>query len=115
MLDQVYSFGATTVCVELPESAEQAFGAAEQNGTVPVWDYEGGAIAGGHAVAGVGAIDDQLVVISWGRPVIVTAAFVQHYLEVNVCYVSGSALKNGVNVANGLDLDAVRNKLAGVR
>lgn len=116
ILSAVYDFGGVTVCVELPKSAEEAFGKAEQGDGEYVWDYvQGSQIAGGHAISGVGAKDGQLVVISWGQEVIMTEAFVEHYLQCVVVYVSGAVLNGEGKSINGFDAPTLRQKLAEIR
>ena len=101
----VYDFGAVTVCVNLPRSAEETF-------ETGVWDYVSGSpILGGHAVAGTSVRDGELVIVSWGQEVVMTEAFVDQYLQAVVVYVSGSALNGEGKTVNGLDRDALRAAL----
>lgn len=112
----VYDFGGVTVCVELPESAEEAFSKAEEGNGEYIWDYvKGSQIAGGHAISGVSVKDDQLVIVSWGQEVVMTEAFVEHYLQCVVVYVSGAVLNGEGKTINGFDRAALRAKLAEVK
>lgn len=109
----VHDFEGATICVELPESAEEAFSAAEQGDGKYVWDYVSGSqIAGGHAIAGTSVREDELVIVSWGQEVVVTEAFIDKYLQCVVVYVSGSVLDAEGKSITGLDLSALRGKLA---
>lgn len=111
----VHDFEGVTVCVELPKSAEEAFGRAEQGEGEYVWDFEAGSqIAGGHAIAGTSVRDDQLVIVTWGQEVVMTEAFVEKYLQCVVVYVSGSVLNGEGKSINGLDLSALKGKLADI-
>jgi hypothetical protein len=107
LLSAIYTFGAITLCFELPESAERDF-------ETGVWDYvKGSPILGGHAVAGVARAESgQLVAVSWGQEVEVTEAFVDRYLQVAMAYVSGSVLDGSGESPTGLDRDALRSALA---
>jgi hypothetical protein len=99
----VYDFSGVTVCVELPESAVNA----------GVWDYvKGSPILGGHAIAGVCVKQGALYVVSWGAEVEVTPAFLEKYLQCVVVYISGSTLNKEGKTVNGLDVTALREKLA---
>jgi hypothetical protein len=112
ILSAVHDFGSVTVCVELPESAEEAFNRAEEGEGEYVWDYvRGSQIAGGHAVAGVGSKDGQLQIVSWGHEVTMTEAFIEHYLQCAVVYVSGSVLNGEGKTINGLNRAALRSEL----
>lgn len=113
ILSAVHDFEGVTVCVELPESAEEAFARAEEGEGEYVWDYERGSrILGGHAISGVAAKDGKLVIVSWGQEVVMTEAFVENYLQCVVVYVSGSVLNGEGKSVTGLDLSALRSKLA---
>lgn len=102
----VYDFEGVTVCVELPESAEERF-------ETGIWDYvKGSPIAGGHAIAGVNVKDDELYIVSWGKEVKMTEAFIEHYLQTVVVYVSGSTLNGEGKTVEGLDIEALRSSLA---
>lgn len=94
VLAAIYSFGVGTVCIEAPESIDTDFDSG-------VWDYEPGSpIIGGHAVAGVAVSNGQLVVVSWGKEVVVTEEFLKQYLQTVVVYVTGAALgPNGTTPA----------------
>lgn len=116
ILSAVHDFEGVTVCVELPESAEEAFNAAEEGQGEYIWDYvRGSQIAGGHAISGVASKGGQLVIVSWGQEVVMTEAFVENYLQCVVVYVSGSVLNGEGKSVTGLDLSALRSKLAEVR
>jgi hypothetical protein len=116
ILSTVYDFGGVTVCVELPQSAEEAFSKAEQGRGEYIWDYKAGSqIAGGHAISGVSVKDGQLVIVSWGQEVVMTEAFIEHYLQCVVVYVSGAVLDGTGKTVNGLDRPALRSKLAELR
>jgi hypothetical protein len=106
LLGAIYDFGAITLCFELPRSAEERF----ESG---VWDYvKGSPIEGGHAVAGVARAESgRIVLVSWGQEVEVTEGFLEHYLQVAMAYISGSALKDGETPA-GLDKPALLAALA---
>jgi hypothetical protein len=102
----VYDFEGVTVCVELPESAEERF----ESG---VWDYvKGSSIAGGHAIAGTSVKNDKLYIVSWGEEVEMTEAFVEKYLQCVVVYVSGSVLNGEGKTVTGLDVAGLRSKLS---
>lgn len=110
----VYDFEGVTVCVELPESAEEVFSKAEQGEGEYIWDYVSGSkIAGGHAIAGVNVKEDKLYIVSWGHEVEMTEAFIDHYLQTVVVYISGSALSGGKTV-EGLDVAALKEALKSV-
>lgn len=111
----VYDFEGITVCVNLPESAEESFRVSEETGEPFVWDYvRGSSIAGGHAIAGVSVQNDSLYCISWGQEVEVTEAFIEHYLQCVVVYVSGSTLNGEGKTVEGLDHKALKEALAAV-
>lgn len=104
----IHDFEGVTVCVELPYSAEENF----ESG---VWDYVAGSeIAGGHAIAGTAVRDDKLIIVSWGQEVEVTEAFIDKYLQCVVVYVSGSVLDGEGKSINGLDISALKEKLAAI-
>lgn len=112
ILSLVHDFGGVTVCVELPKSAEESFSRAEQGDGEYIWDYvKGSQIAGGHAIAGVGAKDDELTIVSWGHEVTMTEAFIENYMQCVVVYVSGSVLNGEGKTINGLDRAALRTEL----
>lgn len=110
----VYDFEGVTVCVELPESAEEAFRRSEMNGHGEiVWDYvPGSPIAGGHAIAGVNVKGSDLYVVSWGQEVLMTEAFIEKYLQTVVVYVSGSTLNGEGKTVTGLNIEALRSALS---
>lgn len=115
ILSAIRDFEGVTVCVELPESAEEAFQRAEEGDGEYIWDYVAGSqIVGGHAISGVAVKNGQLVIVSWGQEVVMTEAFVEHYLQTVVVYVSGSILNGEGKSVDGLDLSALRSKLAEV-
>lgn len=98
LLAAIYDFGAVTLCFDLPQSAEETFNQG-------VWDFHpGSAILGGHAVAGVARAESgQIVAVSWGEEVEITPAFIEHYLQCAVVYVSGSVLDGTGHAPDGLD------------
>jgi hypothetical protein len=104
----VHDFEGITVCVNLPESAEDAF----RTEGPKVWDYvKGSPILGGHAIAGTSVQDDKLFIVSWGEEVELTEAFVEKYLQTCVVYVSGSTLDGTGHTPAGLDRAALLNAL----
>jgi hypothetical protein len=109
LLAAIYDFGAVTLCFDLPQSAEETF---DQG----VWDYHpGSAILGGHAVAGVARADSgRIVAVSWGAEVEITPAFIEHYLQCAVVYVSGSVLDGSGHAPDGLDKPALLEALRSV-
>lgn len=104
----VHDFEGITVCVNLPESAEDAF----RSDGPKVWDYvKGSPIVGGHAIAGTSVRDDKLYVVSWGHEVEITEAFIEKYLQTCVVYVSGSTLDGTGHTPGGLDKPALLTAL----
>jgi hypothetical protein len=112
----VYDFEGVTVCVNLPQSAEDAFAAYEEGHTDSItWDYvKGSPVIGGHAIAGVAVKDGKLVVVSWGQEVVMTEAFVEHFLQTVVVYISGSVLDGSGQSPHGLDVAGLKAALAQV-
>lgn len=109
LLSALYTFGALTLCFDLPRSAEERF-------ETGVWDYvKDSPIEGGHAVAGVAAQDGKLIAVSWGQEVEITEGFVEKYLQVAMAYVSGSVLDGGGHSPAGLDVTALRAALAALK
>lgn len=110
LLVALYDFGAVTLCFELPQSADDVF--LGQPGP-KVWDYvPGSPILGGHAVAGVARAESgQIVAVSWGQEVEITPAFVQHYLQAALVYVSGSVLDGTGHAPDGLNKAALLEAL----
>lgn len=101
ILDLAYALEGMTLCVNLPESAEERF-------ETGVWDYvKGSQIAGGHAVAIVGATDNELRIVSWGQEVKVTESFVEKYLQTVVVYFSRAMLTSEGLTPAGLDKAAL--------
>lgn len=102
----VYDFEGVTVCVELPESAEERFNSG-------LWDYvKGSPVVGGHAIAGTCVKEGALYIVSWAREIEITEAFLEKYLQCVVVYVSGSTLDGEGKTVTGLDVSALREKLA---
>lgn len=105
LLPSLYTFRACTLCLELPQSAEEDFDSG-------VWDYKPGSpIVGGHAVAGVAAEKGELIAVSWGQEVRLTNEFLQHYLQTAMFYVSGAVLDGSGKSPTGLDAAALRAAL----
>jgi hypothetical protein len=117
LLSAIYDFGAVTLCFELPESAEEAFRAYEEGRTEKlVWDLSTTPILDGHAVAGVARADSgQLVAVSWGQEVEITPAFVDHYLQCALVYVSSSVLDGTGHAPDGLDKAGLLEALKAVK
>lgn len=100
LLNMLYDFGALNLCFSLPRNAEETFEEAEANGFAEsiVWDYEAGSPdEGGHSVSAVNRNKDtgNIRVISWGREVEVTPAFIENKLQVAIASLSHAQMEGG--------------------
>lgn len=93
-----------TVCVELTDSCEQEFQAAEQDGRDFEWNAAcvSGNVVGGHAISGVFWDQRGVGVVSWGREGIISPEYLDKFMQTTVVYFSGSVLKGGQS-PRGLD------------
>lgn len=106
LLQAVEAFEAITLCIDCPQSAQE---------NTKVWDYvPGSPIDGGHAIAGVAIRDGSLVVISWGFEIEVTPAFIAHYFQTAMVYLSGAELAKDGTTPAGVNRPALRKILGEV-
>lgn len=92
-LTAAWLFGAVGIGIEFPASAMDQFNAGEP------WDVASGSrIEGGHYVPLVGADEEYLYVVTWGRTQAMTRAFFETYNDESIAYLSEEALRGGVSV-----------------
>lgn len=106
LLSAIWTFGAITLCFNLPQSAEEQF----ESG---LWSVERNSpILGGHAVAGIArASGNYLVGVSGGKEILITEAFTSNYLQCAMIYISGSLLDDSGRTPAGLDKPALLKAL----
>lgn len=98
------ALGGVTVCVELTDECETAFGIAEEQGEEFIWDIGGDTnIAGGHAIAGTYWTPGGIGVVSWGREGIITWDYLERYMQTTVVYFSRAMLADNGETPAGLD------------
>jgi hypothetical protein len=105
LLEALYLFGAVGIGLEVPQSAEDQFGAGKP------WSVAHGKqnILGGHYVPLV-ADRGNLVVVTWGRLQQMTLQFYEKYCDEAWAILSPEMLKGGVSL-EGIDLAALQTDL----
>lgn len=104
-----YVFGAIGLGFNLPESALQQFDAKKP------WDYVGSHIAGGHYTPCVGRNRaGNLLVVTWGVLQAVTVAFLTHYLDTAIAYISPEFLDASGETPRHFDRAALDANLSGL-
>jgi hypothetical protein len=102
----LYLFGAVDIGIQFPSYAMELFNAGKP------WTYRSRhSIVGGHAVSGVARRNGQLVVVTWGRAVRMSAAFFTNFCDEAIVAISQEALTNGKS-PEGFDLAALQADLA---
>lgn len=102
----IYLFGAVGIGIEFPASAMDQFNAGKS------WGYvRGSQIEGGHYIPGVYADTHGFQIITWGRRIRATNAFLEHYCDEAIAYVSAEALIDGRSI-EGFDQATLLKDLA---
>lgn len=105
-LTAAYVFGAVGIGINFPSSAMDQFNAGQP------WDVvKGSRIEGGHYVPLVGADEQYLYVLTWGKVQRMTRAFLKKYNDESIVYLSAEALKDGQS-PEGFDIDQLKADLA---
>ncbi len=107
-------YGACFLGIECPVSAQEAFEEQVQTGKTVPWVYEGGEIAGGHAVIALGyGPNGGLHCATWGGIAVLEASFLAHYLDEAWCVLSDEVVKAQKDQL-GIDLASLRADLSRV-
>ena len=107
-------YGACFLGIECPVSAQEAFEEQARTGKTVPWVYEGGEIAGGHAVIALGyGPNGGLHCATWGGIAVLEASFLAHYLDEAWVILSDEVVKAQKD-ALGIDLASLRADLARV-
>jgi hypothetical protein len=108
-LEAVWLFGAVGMGINVPQSAQDQFAAGQPWHVVPIFDWNGRKILGGHYIP---AVADRAtpVIITWGKTQLVTSDFIAKYCTAIVAYISLESLTAGKSL-EGFDLAALQSDL----
>ncbi|HEV3322774.1 MAG TPA: hypothetical protein VG147_11385 [Solirubrobacteraceae bacterium] len=90
LLEALYFFEGLPLGVQLDEAQMEAFNAAEQNGSTPVWtNVAGSKELGGHCIPMVGRPDgEHFAALTWARRVLLTPTFLEKQCDEAWAYVT---------------------------
>lgn len=109
IMQAIYLFGAVGIGIEFPGSAMDQFNAGED------WTVVKGAkIEGGHYIPGVSYDPEFVYVVTWGKVIRASWAFIKKYMDEGVVYLSPEMLVAGKSL-EGFDLAQLQADLAAIK
>lgn len=105
----IHLFGAAGIGIQFPDSAMTQFQQG-QDWTV----VKGASIDGGHYIPGVTYDANFVYVVTWGKVIRASWAFIKKYMDEGVVYLSEEMLKNGVSL-EGFNLAQLQADLAEIK
>ena len=104
----IYLFGAVGIGIQFPDSAMTQFQQGKDWTVV-----KGATIEGGHYIPGVTYDASFVYVVTWGKVVRASWAFIKKYMDEAVVYLSEEMLKDGTSL-EGFNLEQLQADLAAI-
>ena len=109
IMQAIYIFSAVGIGIQFPGSAMDQFNAGKD------WTVVKGAkIEGGHYVPGISYDQNFVYVVTWGKLIRVSWAFIKKYMDEGVVYLSEEMLTGGVSL-EGFNLAQLQADLQAIK